>query len=298
MAPSITIASSQLSAAISPLGAELRALTTSAGEQLLWNGDPAFWTARSPILFPNIGELAGGVYRYDGQSYAMPKHGFARRSSFAVIAAEADRAVLRLSASDATRAVYPFEFALDLAYALAGAQLTMAATIANHGARAMPASFGFHPALRWPLPFGASRAEHRLRFAQDEPAAVRRIDAQGLLRPAPEPSPVIGNRLALNDGLFTDDALIFDQLSSRAVSYGADHGAQLHVGFADFPALGVWTKPGAGFICIEPWQGCADPVDFSGDIGDKPGIMMIEPGETRRLTMTITLQAGCAGAGD
>ena len=289
MAPDIAIASSQLSAAISPQGAELRALSTSAGAQLLWNGDPAFWTGRAPILFPVIGELADGVYRYDGRVYAMPKHGFARRSTFTVITAEADRAVLRLSANAATRAVYPFEFALDLEYALDGAQLTMAATITNHGTRAMPASFGFHPALRWPLPFGAARAAHRLLFAQAEPAPVRRIDARGLLRPEPEPSPVTGNRLDLRDDLFNDDALIFGQPVSRAVSYGADHGPQLRVGFADFPALGVWTKPGAGFVCIEPWQGCADPAGFSGDIRDKPGIMLVEPGAARRLAMTIAL---------
>ena len=289
MAPDIAIASSQLSAVISPLGAELRALSTSAGAQLLWDGDPAFWTGRAPILFPVIGELAGGVYRYDGRAYAMPKHGFARHSTFSVITADTDRAVLRLRANAATRAVYPFEFALDLEYALDGAQLTMAATITNQGTHAMPASFGFHPALRWPLPFGAERAEHRLLFAQDEPAPVRRIDARGLLRPEPEPSPVTGNRLDLRDDLFAGDALIFGQPVSRAVSYGADHGPQLRVGFADFPTLGVWTKPGAGFICIEPWQGCADPVGFSGNIRDKPGIMLVEPGAARRLAMTIAL---------
>lgn len=285
----IQIASAQLSAVIAVVGAELQSVQIAHGAQLLWDGDPAFWTGRAPILFPVIGELAGGVYRYDGRAYAMPKHGFARRSTFTVITAEADRAVLRLSANAATRAVYPFEFALDLEYALDGAQLTMAATITNQGTRAMPASFGFHPALRWPLPFGEARAEHRLLFAQAEPAPVRRIDARGLLRPEPEPSPVTGNRLDLRDDLFTGDALIFDRLGSRAVSYGADHGPQLRVGFADFPTLGVWTKPGAGFVCIEPWQGSADPVGFSGDIRDKPGIMLVEPGAARRLSMTIAL---------
>ena len=289
IAPHIQIASAELSAAIALVGAELQSVQTAHGAQLLWDGDPAWWTGRAPILFPIIGELAGGAYRYDGRAYAMPKHGFARRSTFAVITAETGRAVLRLRANAATRAVYPFEFALDLEYALDGAQLTMAATITNQGTRAMPASFGFHPALRWPLPFGAARAGHRLLFAQAEPAPVRRIDARGLLRPEPEPSPVTGNRLDLRDDLFTGDALIFDQLGSRAVSYGADHGPQLRVGFADFPTLGIWTKPGAGFVCIEPWQGCADAVGFSGDIRDKPGIMLIEPGAARRLAMTIAL---------
>ena len=93
----------------------------------------------------------------------------------------------------------------------------------------------------------------------------------------------------LRDDLFLDDALIFDQLKSRRVSYGAPTGPTLAIDFADFPTLGVWTKPGAGFICIEPWQGCSDPVGFAGDIREKPGIIEIAPGRSKRLSMSISL---------
>jgi galactose mutarotase-like enzyme len=107
---------------------------------------------------------------------------------------------------------------------------------------------------------------------------IRRIDANGLLLPTPQPTPVDGEVLVLRDELFIDDALIFDRLTSRHVSYGASRGPRLRLDFEGFPMLGVWTKPGgAGFICIEPWQGCADPVGYDGDIRDKPGIVMIEP---------------------
>lgn len=285
----VKITSTDLRVTISALGAELQTLQTAAGQDLLWNGDPAFWTGRAPILFPIIGQLGGGVYRLDGHSTAMPKHGFARTSEFAVASASPGSAALRLSASAATRAVYPFEFALEITYTVTGCALTVTASITNEGAAAMPASFGFHPALRWPLPFGADRADHRLLFAQDEPAPIRRIDQHGLLLPEPRPSPVVGNRLDLHDALFTDDALIFDQLASRSLVYGADGAGQVRVDFAGFPALGVWTKPGAGFVCIEPWQGSSDPVRFNGDLRDKPGIVLIEPGARREFAMTISL---------
>lgn len=267
----------------------MQSLRTNDGRDLLWDGDPAFWTGRAPILFPVVGLLNGGQYHYDGSTYTMPKHGFARGSEFAVTEQSDAAVTMRLAASDATRAAYPFDFTLDLTFCLDGAILQISAVIANHGGMPMPASFGFHPALRWPLPFGAERTAHRIAFDNDEPEAVRRIGPDGLLLPQSEPSPVTGRELALRDDLFNADALIFDAVRSRSVNYGAPRGPQLRVTFGDFPALGVWTKPGANFICIEPWQGLPDPTAFAGDIRDKPAIMLIAPGDIRRWAMTIAV---------
>ena len=239
------IGSAELTADISPLGAELQALTARGGHELQWDGDPAVWRGRAPILFPVIGFLRGGQYHFEGHTYDMPKHGFARHSTFEVVSADIDAACFRLAASPVTRAIYPFEFQLDITFSVAERTLTLGAVLSNRGDGAMPASFGFHPALRWPLLFGASRADHRIRFAEDEPAPVRRIDANGFLKPNPVATPVIGDTLALRDDLFIDDALIFDRLVSRSVRYGASTGPQLHVRFDDFPTLGVWTRPGA-----------------------------------------------------
>lgn len=285
------IASSVLAANVSTLGAELQDLRLVDGPALQWNGDPTVWAGRAPILFPVIGVLGDDRYRLDGRSYAMPKHGFGRRSLFDVVAHEADRAVLRMRADDATRAAYPFEFALEIAFTVVDARIELAATISNHDAKPMPASFGFHPALRWPLPFGEARAAHDVRFEDDEPEPIRGLDAHGFLRDEPLPTPVVGDRLALADDLFAHDALIFDRLRSRRVSYGAARGPRLTVRFDDFPALGIWTKPGAGFVCIEPWQGFADPVGFDGDLRDKPGIVVLPPGSSRRYAMRIDFDA-------
>lgn len=285
----VTISAGELNAGISMLGAELQHLIDVNGHNLQWSGDPAVWRGRAPILFPVIGLLEGGCYRLDGASYAMPKHGFARHSTFELVAHEDHAATLRLKASEATRQIYPFEFQLDIRFALTAATLSVEATIVNEGEVSMPASFGFHPALRWPLPVGQPRAAHAIHFAQDEPEPIRRIDTNGFLLPAPHPTPVSGNTLTLRDDLFVDDALIFDRLESRRVSYGASSGPRLEVEFADFPTLGVWTKPGAGFICIEPWQGFSDPVGFAGDIRDKPGMLQIAPHASKQLAMNITL---------
>jgi hypothetical protein len=40
-------------------------------------------------------------------------------------------------------------------------------------------------------------------------------------------------------------------------------------------------RPGGGWLCIEPWHGMSSPAGFDGEITEKPGIMLIPPGERR-----------------
>jgi galactose mutarotase-like enzyme len=93
----------------------------------------------------------------------------------------------------------------------------------------------------------------------------------------------------LRDQLFEKDVVMFDDLASRRVRYGAGQGPRIEVRFDGMPQLGVWTKPGAGFICIEPWQGFADPQGFGGDFRDKPGLAFLPPGTDREFAMTVSL---------
>ncbi len=103
------------------------------------------------------------------------------------------------------------------------------------------------------------------------------------------PSPVEGDRLKLHDGLFHDGALVFDRLASHSVRYGVPDRRSLTASFPGMPHLGIWTKPGAGFLCIEPWQGYADPEDFEGELAEKPGVVRIPPGEAHRCKMEISV---------
>ena len=288
----VQIASDRLSAAICPLGAELQWLKDADGRDLLWDGDPAFWTGRAPILFPVVGVVRDGVIRVNGRAYPMAKHGFARRRTFALVDQSATAATFRLEADAETLAAYPFRFRLDLRFAIEGAALSIGAELSNPMDRPLPASFGFHPAFRWPLPGSGDRSEHRVMFDQAEAAPNRRIGGDGLLRAAPEPTPVDGRTLALADSLFEDDALIFDRLSSRGLTYGPPSGPSLRVEFPGMPLLGIWTKPGAGFLCIEPWQGIADPTGYGGEYRDKPGVIEVAPGATQVFAIWIVSEAG------
>jgi galactose mutarotase-like enzyme len=219
----------------------------------------------------------------------LPRHGFARGKLFSLEAATASVANFRLSSDAASLQVYPFHFELAIRFTVAGPTLVVASTVRNTGATEMAASFGYHPAFRWPLPYGRGRACHFIEFATDEPAPIRRLDSSGLLAPASQQTPISNRRLALADTLFQNDALILDQVRSRSVTYGAADGPRIRVTYPDAPYLGIWSKPGAGFICIEPWHGIADPAGFSGDFHTKPGVFNLAPGATRSIEMAITL---------
>jgi galactose mutarotase-like enzyme len=285
----VRLTSADLTAEVDPLGAQLSSLRDGDARDLLWDGDPAVWAGRAPLLFPIVGMLAGGLYRWGSKAYALRRHGFARGKLFSIESASAAAAVLRLTADEDTLRVYPFHFELQVHFALEGATLSVTTRIRNQGPAEMPASFGYHPAFRWPLPFGQSRSSHFVLFEADEPAPFRRVDPAGLLTPERHPTPIAHRRLALTDAMFEQDVLIFDQIRSRYVIYGGAGGPRIQINFPDTPYLGIWTKPGAGFVCIEPWHGVADPEGFSGDFAQKPGAFVLKPGEAHSATMAITI---------
>ena len=120
-----------------------------------------------------------------------------------------------------------------------------------------------------------------------EPAPIRRINADGVVRPESLPTPVVDRVLTLADDLFEDDAVIFDRIQSLSLDYLGPTGGGLRIGFMNTPLLGVWTKPSARYVCVEPWSGLADPEGFEGDIFDKPWILALAPGEARTFVMTV-----------
>lgn len=286
----IGIKSSALSATLNPLGAELWTLHDAEGRSLMTDADPAFWTGHAPLLFPIVGGLRDDRYRLrNGRSFSLPRHGFARRSTFEVVEQTAAHALFRLTESADTLAVWPFPFRLDMAYRVEGATLFTTATIANTSDAPMPFSFGHHPAFAWPLPYGAEKDAHRIRFDQPEPAPIRRLDNSGQILATPQPTPVQDRDLTPDAALFEADAIIWDHLESRSLLWGAAGGPNLRIDFPDFPLLGLWQKPGAHYLCIEPWAGIADPVGYDGVLEDKPGVILLPPGAARAFRMDVTL---------
>lgn len=285
----VRIANGTLAASFSPLGAELQSLTDAQGREYMTDADPAYWSGHAPLLFPIVGRLNGDLLRVDGRQYPMKQHGFARKAEWEIVAAGEDTVTFTLSDSHQTRAVYPFAFSIAAHYWLEGSRLSTLITIANPGNASLPFSFGFHPAFAWPLPGGGDKLAHKIVFEAEEPAPIRRLNAGGLLE-CEEASPVEGKELALLPALFAADAMIWDELVSRKLTYqGRPGGPQLEIAFPGMPHLGIWQKPGANFLCIEPWQGHADPQGYAGEFAQKPGTVLLAPGEERSFRMDVTV---------
>src|SRR5690606_31485164 len=139
-------------------------------------------------------------------------------------------------------------------------------------------------------PGGGAKAAHRIAFEREEPAPVRRIDpTSGTLRTDSDPTPVQGQMLAPDASLFELDALILDRLESRSLVFSGENGAALRLDFPDCPNLGIWQKPGAPFLAIEPWQGFNDPEGFDGDFFEKPGVVVLPAADSRQYSRVVSV---------
>jgi len=286
--PSLTrIANPYLTVDVSSLGAEMQALDTSDGRSWLWNGDAAFWGGRSPVLFPIVGKAPDDVLAIDGKTFPMGQHGFARRTEFVLASASATACRHELASSPATMAVFPFDFLLAVEHTLERQSLTVAAEVTNRDRRPMPFGLGFHPAFLWPLP-GAAGQDHVITLDnQGEPGLVRL--ESGLISPAKLASPFKVGRLVLDHAMFEQDALIFPENAGKGLRYGVEGGPTMHFSFENLPNLALWQKPGAPFICIEPWHGMAAQKDGSKELAERPYSLTLPPGEIGRFAFTVEI---------
>ena len=266
-----TLHSAALTVVIDSAGAEMHSLKTNKGEELLWQADANVWGRHAPHLFPIVGRLNDDEVRHEGVNYPMSQHGFARDMDFSFESASDTACTLLLTDNEETRKHFPFSFEFRVHYELQGNTLRIGYDVKNTGDKPLPFSVGAHPAFNWPITPAADRDSHSIEFEYEETADIRQLDA-GLVKPEAIATPVEGSTLKLRDELFNDDALVFDKHKSRQVTLKAEGAPAITVHFDDFPHLGIWTKPGANFICIEPWQGHASATDFTGEFADKPGV--------------------------
>ena len=288
---SITLSTPSLTASVRPLGGELVSLQDSAGTEYIWQGDPAFWSGQNPILFPIVGSLKGGRVDIGGQSYEMGRHGFARGSQFTLAEQGEDFAVLELRDSPDTLARYPFPFLLRVRHALLEDGFSTSFEVSNPGGAPLPFCIGAHTAIRCPLLGGERFEDYELVFDQPEDADTLLLTPQGLLRGGGREPMLRGGKVTLDYETFRRlDPLIFQGLRSQRVSLlHKETGRGVSLDFRGFPMIAFWTKPGAPFLCMEPWHGCAAYENESGRFQDKPHVLTLAPGEKRELAYAFTL---------
>ncbi len=285
----LTISNDSLNITITKAGAELTSVFNKKnGIEYLWNGDPAFWPKHSPILFPVVGGLKNGGYQHEGNSYYFNRHGFARELTFEV-AEQTDSSVsLFIETSEATLAVYPFDFKLIITYSLHEEELKVDYLVENKSDKDLLFSIGAHPAFNVPLVKGTEFDDYYLKFNEVENAGIYPIATDGLIKNDSVPFLVNTDKLPLTKSLFYNDALIFKDLKSTAISI-LNHlnGHGLTISYPDFPYMGLWNAKDANFVCIEPWCGIGDMENTTSQLSEKEGIVKLSAFENFDRTWSL-----------
>lgn len=281
---------------VSPSGAELQSVVRG-GREYLWQGDPAYWGRRSPVLFPIVGSLWNGVCRFGGKEYRMSQHGFARDMVFRNVDGGEDDALVFVLGSDAgTAEHFPFGFELYVSYRVEGASVHVGWKVRNVSSGVMPFQIGGHPAFNLPG-FEADRDVYGYLGLEPEDAAAGAryilVAERGCVDPLhswPLPLEEEG-LLPLGPHTFDRDALVVEDSGvGRVTLYDAGKKPVLAVSF-DAPLFGLWSPAGkrAPFVCIEPWYGRCDRKGYEGEFSGRDYVMSLAPSETFEAGYTIEL---------
>lgn len=281
----VTISNSKLSAQIHCKGAELFSLKSIAtNQEYIWEGDSKFWGKHSPILFPIVGTLKNNSYTYNDEQFQLLRHGIARDLNFSLIHSTDNQAVFSLKSSEATKKDYPFDFELQLTYTLLNTKLEFNYTIINNDKVTMPFSIGAHPAFALPNAFES----YSLEFNQQETLKCFTLE-NDLVSDNAFDIALVNKMLPLSYSTFENDALIFKTLQSRAITILENNQPLLKVAFDDFKNLGIWTKVGAPFVCIEPWLGYSDTIHATGNLFEKEGILVVAAQERFKCGFSVEI---------
>ncbi|GAA4330104.1 aldose 1-epimerase family protein [Mucilaginibacter gynuensis] len=287
----ITIENESLKVTMRTKGAELTSIYNKiTGTEQLWQADPAVWAWHAPNLFPIVGGVLNDELLVDGKTYPMPKHGFGRHSEYILLESSDVHAVFSLPNSEHTLQAYPYKFDFQVIYTLIDNALRVTYKVINHDDKTIHFSVGGHPAFRVPFLEGEKYEDYYVEFETEEPLTRHLISKNGYFDGRTESVPMKGNRIYLTGDIFNDDALIFKNISSKLVSIKSDnHDKSISVEFPHFNHLGIWAKPKANFVCIEPWLGYTDTEGEPHDISKKDAIQHLKLGHTFEAAFFISI---------
>lgn len=284
----IRIENERLKVDIKEKGAEISSICDKQkNREVLWQGNAKFWTGQAPILFPIVGELKNGKTQINGTEYAMRRHGFIRKMEPSEVIKEASSATFVFNADENTKKQYPFNFTFKAKYIIDENSLINEFEVVNNDEEQMPFNIGGHPAFALDFDDENSIDDYTVVFEQEETSQRHFINDNGLY--TGERAEVFdGNTIHLTESIFMDDALVFKDLKSRSVSIQRKNGDKLvSMNFKGWPFFGVWSKPKAPYICLEPWIGCADKNDTEGVFLDKELMMSIGPNTSKSFNFTL-----------
>lgn len=251
-----TLKNNKLAVEVSDLGAELRSFKSSDGTEYLWQGDPAFWSGRSPNLFPYIGRMINKQYEYDGKTYTMDIHGFAASSVFEVVEHSDTLLVMRLNSNEETKKRYPWDFRFSIFYKLINQRLDICFKVENLSNSTMLFAVGGHPGFCVPLCDGERFEDYRLRFPA--PGRTYRVTFTSDCFVDSDDTEYYldgNNCIPLRHDLFDEDAIVLRGAGDSVILESVKSNRAVEVRFPQMEYIGFWHMPkmDAPYVCIEPW---------------------------------------------
>ena len=280
-------------AAVNTMGGELVSFRDEQGVEYIWGGDSKSWTGQNPNLFPVVGNLMDGKVRISGKTYEMARHGFARRTEFAVAEQGEDYVVMELRQSPETLERNACGFVLRVREQLNDGGFTTRWEVRNPGKADVLFGVGADTGINCPLRAGGRFEDYRLVFAETEDAYSLVPSAQGYVSAQREHILDCTDTIALDHAVFDRlDTIILEGLRSKGVTLRhKDGGRGVHMEFGAFPMVAFWTMPNANapYICLQPWHGCAAVEGETGELADKPHVICLAPGGEKGLEYTVTV---------
>lgn len=287
------ISNDVVSIVVSSRGAELRSISSSAGTRYLWDGDETYWPDCSPILFPFVGRLTKGQYRFRGTQYPMDIHGFARQMEFEE--GERTRYSLELILRDTQETFkgYPFHFILKIKYTLIGETIQIRYHVENKSEETMYFGIGSHPGFRVPLEQGLEFSDYYLEFSEKHtPARVGHTEQCFLNGTDTVFELEGGDKLPLSHSLFDEDAIVLKHVAGSVVLKSDKGERSVTVTFPDLPYLGLWHAPRteAPYLCIEAWSSLPSRQDIIEDFQCKSDLIRLHAHDCYETQWEITIR--------
>lgn len=264
-----------------PLGAELTSVIYN-NEERIHNGE-AFWKRHAPILFPIVGQIKNNETFINDKKYSMTQHGFARDMMFDVKKKTETECVYVLRSNEETLKKFPFEFELYVNYTVIENKLKVEYEVINKDNKIMYFGIGGHPAFVANIQDGT----YYLEFEKEENNIEYKKLDEGLISNRKIEKINNGKIINLDVSIFNEDAIIMKNIESNKVKLKTKNTCLLEFDFTDFPYLAIWSKPGANFICIEPWFNTADTVDSDGIFENKENILKLLPGKNFKCEYSV-----------
>ena len=285
-----TLQNDILTVKVSDIGAEIHSVKRGDCEYI-WVGDPAFWSSHAPLLFPVCGRFFEAKYTCGGTTYEIPCHGFIRKAPLALECVSDTAICFRVEATEETKKIYPFDFALKIWHILEGESVTTRFEIENTGKVVLPATVGGHPGFNVPLGGEGIFEDYYLEFGKPCSPDQIEISPRGLFTGKKYAYPLkAGNILPLSHKLFEIDGIFLSRMDSTVTLKSNKSERAVTLEYPDMPYLGIWHPSAceAPFVCIEPWCGLPGYDGEMEDINTRHDMFHILPGKTQTVQFKMS----------